>query len=141
MLCHVQGKQDRLDSRIQELETKLDEMTTHNETLEKQCNEEAKNCRFMEVPSSFHHFHHLCGSHTYKYTLAKSTASTWALFYNFLAPSFASPFCNIYEQLFLCACMKLFIKISLYSCMYITYTCTCLVFLKVVGDVYINGHR
>ena len=50
-ILHVQGKHDRLASSIQELETKLAEMTTRNETLATQHYEEAKKCRLMEVRS------------------------------------------------------------------------------------------
>ena len=57
MCSHVQGEHDRLTSSIQELDTKLAKMTTHNETLERQYDEKAKMCRLMEVLSSLQHLH------------------------------------------------------------------------------------
>ena len=63
MFLHVQGVHDELASSIQELETKVAEMTTRNEALEEQYNEAAKSCRRMEVlpilsligPCGFYH--------------------------------------------------------------------------------------
>ena len=53
---HMQGEHDKLAASIQELETKLAEMTTRNESLEVQRNNEVQKCRLMEVLSSpFYH--------------------------------------------------------------------------------------
>ena len=55
-VCQMQGERDRLASSKQELETKLAEMATQNESLEAQHSNEAKKCRHMEVLSSpFYH--------------------------------------------------------------------------------------
>ena len=51
-VCQMQSECDRLASSKKELETKLAEMTTQNESLEAQHNKEAKKCRLMEVLSS-----------------------------------------------------------------------------------------
>ena len=44
-----QGECDRLTYSVQTLESELSERTAHCEELEKQHNEEAENCRLIEV--------------------------------------------------------------------------------------------
>ena len=51
----MQGKIDRLASSMEELETKLVEMTTRNEVLVTQHDNEARKCHLIKVISSFHH--------------------------------------------------------------------------------------
>ena len=50
---HGKGKCDRLQSSTNGLEKELSELRVCKEALERQYDEEAGNCRFLKVPSTY----------------------------------------------------------------------------------------